>query len=70
VLIIGAGLSGLCAAIKLQKTGVAFTILEKNPGVGGTWLENTYPAAGWTPEPPVLLLLRPIPAWSRYFARW
>jgi 4-hydroxyacetophenone monooxygenase len=45
-LIIGAGLSGLCAAIRLGQAGVPYTILERNPEVGGVWLENRYPAAG------------------------
>jgi len=43
VLIIGAGMSGLLAAIRLQQAGVPFTIVEKNKDVGGTWLVNTYP---------------------------
>jgi 4-hydroxyacetophenone monooxygenase len=43
VLIIGAGMSGLLAAHRLQQAGVAFTIVEKDRDVGGTWLENTYP---------------------------
>jgi 4-hydroxyacetophenone monooxygenase len=43
VVIVGAGMSGLLAAIRLQQAGVAFEIIEKNPDVGGTWLENTYP---------------------------
>jgi 4-hydroxyacetophenone monooxygenase len=43
VLIIGAGMSGLCTAMQLEQLGVPYTILEKNPCVGGTWYENTYP---------------------------
>jgi 4-hydroxyacetophenone monooxygenase len=43
VLIIGAGMSGLLTAIRLQQAGIGFTILDKNPDVGGTWLENSYP---------------------------
>ena len=43
VLIIGAGMSGLLAAIKMQQLGVQFTIIEKNEDVGGTWFENRYP---------------------------
>jgi 4-hydroxyacetophenone monooxygenase len=43
VVIVGAGMSGLLAAIRLQQAGVAFEIIEKNADVGGTWLENTYP---------------------------
>ena len=41
--IIGAGMSGLLAAHRLQQAGVPFVILEKNDDVGGTWFENTYP---------------------------
>lgn len=45
VAIIGAGMSGLLAAIRLKQAGVPFVIFEKNLDVGGTWYENTYPAA-------------------------
>jgi len=43
VVIIGAGMSGLLAAHRLQQCGIAVTVLEKNPDLGGTWYENTYP---------------------------
>ncbi|HYM33234.1 MAG TPA: NAD(P)/FAD-dependent oxidoreductase [Candidatus Cybelea sp.] len=43
VLIIGAGMSGLLAAIRLKQAGIPFEIVEKNADVGGTWLENSYP---------------------------
>jgi len=43
VVIIGAGMSGLLAAYRLQQAGIEFTIFEKNPEVGGTWFENRYP---------------------------
>lgn len=43
VLVIGAGMSGLLAAIRLEEAGVPYTVVEKNDSVGGTWYENTYP---------------------------
>ncbi len=43
VAIIGAGMSGLLAAHRLQQAGIDYVILEKNADVGGTWLQNTYP---------------------------
>ena len=46
VVIIGAGVSGLCAAINLQMAGVPFEVIERNPTVGGVWWENKYPGAG------------------------
>jgi len=43
VAIIGAGMSGLAASLRLGEAGIEHTIFEKNADVGGTWLENTYP---------------------------
>src|SRR5437868_11211394 len=43
VLIIGAGMSGILAAIHLSKADVPFTIVDKNADIGGTWFENAYP---------------------------
>jgi 4-hydroxyacetophenone monooxygenase len=43
VVVIGAGMSGLLAGIRLSRAGIPFTIVEKNAGVGGTWFENRYP---------------------------
>ena len=43
VAVIGAGMSGLLGAYRLQQAGIDFVILEKNPEVGGTWFENSYP---------------------------
>ena len=43
VVIVGAGMSGILAAHRLRQAGIAFTVVEKNAEVGGTWLENTYP---------------------------
>lgn len=43
VVVVGAGMSGLAAAHRLQQAGIAFVVLEKNDDVGGTWFENRYP---------------------------
>ena len=43
VVIIGAGMGGVLAAIRLKEAGVPLTVIEKNPGIGGTWYENRYP---------------------------
>ena len=39
--VIGAGMSGVLAGIKLKEAGHPFTIFEKADRVGGTWRENT-----------------------------
>ena len=43
VIIIGAGMSGILAAHRLNEAGIPFTVIEKNTSIGGTWFENTYP---------------------------
>ena len=67
VAIIGAGMSGLCMAAKLQDAGIdSFTIFEKADDVGGTWRDNTYP--GLTCDVPSRYYsysFRPNPDWSR-----
>ncbi|VBA58808.1 flavin-containing monooxygenase [Mycobacterium attenuatum] len=68
VAIIGAGMSGMCMAIKLQEAGIdSFTIFEKADDVGGTWRDNTYP--GLTCDVPSRYYsysFRPNPNWSRW----
>ena len=69
VLIVGAGMSGLCAAIKLEQLGIAYTVIEKNPDVGGTWYENTYPDCRVdTPNHFYSFSFAPNHDWSRYFS--
>jgi cation diffusion facilitator CzcD-associated flavoprotein CzcO len=44
VVVIGAGMAGILAGIKLREAGFTdVTIYEKADRVGGTWRENTYP---------------------------
>jgi 4-hydroxyacetophenone monooxygenase len=70
VVIIGAGLSGLCMALKLAATGIDFVILEKDEDLGGTWLENVYPGCGVdTPGHLYTFSFAPNPELTRYFAK-
>jgi cation diffusion facilitator CzcD-associated flavoprotein CzcO len=44
VVIVGAGFGGLAAAIELRRHGFTdVTVLERAPGIGGTWRYNDYP---------------------------
>lgn len=44
ILIVGAGFSGIGAAIKLDEAGLRdYLVIEAGDGVGGTWHWNTYP---------------------------
>lgn len=44
VIVVGAGMSGICVAAKLKLAGISgFTVLEKASDVGGTWRDNRYP---------------------------
>ena len=47
VLVVGAGISGICLAAQMLKRGIKdFLLLEKSNDVGGTWLDNAYPGCG------------------------
>lgn len=53
VVVIGAGLGGIGAGVKLKDAGFNdFVMLEKANDVGGTWRDNTYP--GLTVDVPVI----------------
>jgi cation diffusion facilitator CzcD-associated flavoprotein CzcO len=71
VAVIGAGLGGLCAAIKLKEAGFDdLVVLEKADKVGGTWRDNQYP--GCACDTPVALYqysFAPNPKWSHLFPR-
>jgi 4-hydroxyacetophenone monooxygenase len=68
VLVIGAGVSGLCAAINLKNAGIPFTILEKSATLGGIWRDNRYPGAG-VDTPNHLYSFNNAPYdWSMYYA--
>jgi cation diffusion facilitator CzcD-associated flavoprotein CzcO len=68
--IVGAGMSGLCMGLKLQRAGIeSFTILEKADDVGGTWRDNTYPGLSCdVPSRFYSYSFDPNPDWSHYFS--
>src|SRR5207244_3667697 len=46
VLIIGAGMSGVAAAIKLRQAGITYIHVEKQDQPGGVWQSHHYPGCG------------------------
>jgi cation diffusion facilitator CzcD-associated flavoprotein CzcO len=70
IAIIGAGMSGLCMAAKLQDAGVeSYTIFETADEVGGTWRDNTYPGLSCdVPSRFYSYSFRPNPDWSRFMS--
>ena len=70
IVILGAGMSGLCMAAQLKRAGQHdFVILEKSAGLGGTWWDNRYPGAHVdVPSPLYSFSVAPNPKWTRRFA--
>jgi cation diffusion facilitator CzcD-associated flavoprotein CzcO len=70
VLVMGAGMSGLCMAIQLQRAGRHdFVVLEQSSGLGGTWWDNRYPGAHVdVPAPLYSFSFAPNARWRRRFA--
>lgn len=70
VAVIGAGMSGIGAAIHMRRAGIEdFVVLERGSEPGGTWRDNTYP--GCACDVPTALYsysFAPKPDWSRAFA--
>lgn len=69
--IVGAGISGIAAAIRLDQVGYSnYKIIEKASRVGGTWRENTYPGCGCdVPSSLYSYSFAPSAKWSHLFAR-
>jgi cation diffusion facilitator CzcD-associated flavoprotein CzcO len=70
VLVVGAGFSGIGAAIKLDSAGFGdCVVLEAGDGVGGAWHWNTYPGVGVDiPSFSYQFSFETSPDWSRVYA--
>jgi len=70
VLVIGAGMSGLLAAVRLEEAGIPYVVIEKSASVGGTWLENTYPGCRVDVANHFYCYsFEPNPRWSEFYSR-
>jgi 4-hydroxyacetophenone monooxygenase len=66
-LIVGAGMSGICAAIRFKQAGIPYDIVEKQSDSSGVWCSHTYP--GVAVDTPGHLYSYTFAGgdWSRYF---
>ena len=70
-IVVGAGISGIAAAVKLSKVGYYnYIVIEKADCVGGVWRENTYPGCGCdVPSALYSFSFAPSYKWSHLFAK-
>src|ERR687883_377080 len=70
VAILGAGFSGLGAAIRLKQQGFDdFVVLERGDEVGGTWWFNTYPGCACdVPSHLYSYSFAPNPDWTQTYS--
>ncbi len=67
--VIGAGMAGILAGVRLHQAGETFTIFEKADRLGGTWRDNRYP--GLTCDVPAhayTYSFEPYAEWRAYYA--
>lgn len=69
-IVVGAGMMGINAAVKLQQAGFDFEVLESLDKVGGNWLTNTYPGAAVdTPSRVYSYSFAPNASWTKFYPR-
>jgi cation diffusion facilitator CzcD-associated flavoprotein CzcO/acetyl esterase/lipase len=70
VAILGAGMSGIAMAIRLQRAGIRdLVMVERSAGLGGTWWDNRYPGAQVdVPAPAYSFSFAANPHWTHRFA--
>lgn len=68
VVIVGAGISGMAAALECAAAGIEYEIIDRNDEVGGTWYTTVYPGIGVDTPSAYYSLSRDInAAWSSYY---
>ena len=70
-IVVGAGISGIAAAYKMNQAGYHdYVVLEKADRVGGTWRDNNYPGCGCdVPSALYSFSFSPSHKWSHLFAK-
>lgn len=68
VVIIGAGIAGITAALECAAAGIDYEIIDRNAEVGGTWYTTVYPGIGVDTPSAYYSLSRDINGdWSSYY---
>ncbi len=68
VVIIGAGIAGMAAALECAAAGIDYEIVDRNDEVGGTWYTAVYPGIGVDTPSAYYSLSRDINGdWSSYY---
>lgn len=70
-IVVGAGISGIAAAVQMNKANYHnYLVIEKADRVGGTWRDNTYPGCGCdVPSALYSFSFAPSHKWSHLFAK-
>lgn len=68
VVIVGAGIAGMAAALECAAAGIEYEVIDRNDEVGGTWYTAVYPGIGVDTPSAYYSLSRDINGdWSSYY---